>query len=437
MVLDAVAKSRSQASTSTTSESALLRALEKLKATAGSETVHHSSDSIVTSETDDSEDEYQPGQKESEQDHADETTLVTLKNAHRVTQRAMLTMEREGKQRHADEQVGFIIIKRDNNKPDAYGASSETYGPLPWPGVAEAYNKKYDMSVGPAAMEKRARQHRPAWLAKHPGYPLKIMYAKKPKAQAVRRSKVAALHAQAPCVQAYTNNQKVRGPNEVSHADRPQMRVDKVEGSISNERIAGWMPPDAIRNRADVHNYIDDLMSAHVEKVVLEVYEAHDSPSEVVIGDLGYLGSSSVVLQQLMDVDNETTVQVECSSIEVVQWYVQCSSAGYLTKAPADSHRGNGSPMDLYCLAAQLQDDHVCGLILAWWRTLAEKNAEMDLSVENMNLLFETTCYEDPARGFWVGIAHTAGIAPELVNMGVCNAELIAAIQSREPKVSD
>ena len=419
MVLDAVAKSRSQASTSTTSESALLRALEKLKATAGSETVHHSSDSIVTSETDDSEDEYQPGQKESEQDHADETTLVTLKNAHRVTQRAMLTMEREGKQRHADEQVGFIIIKRDNNKPDAYGASSETYGPLPWPGVAEAYNKKYDMSVGPAAMEKRARQHRPAWLAKHPGYPLKIMYAKKPKAQAVRRSKVAALHAQAPYVQAYTNNQKVRGPNEVSHADRPQMRVDKVEGSISNERIAGWMPPDAIRNRADVHNYIDDLMSAHVEKVVLEVYEAHDSPSEVVIGDLGYLGSSSVVLQQLMDVDNETTVQVECSSIEVVQWYVQCSSAGCLTKAPADSHRGNGSLMDLYCLAAQLQDDHVCGLILARWRTLAEKNAEMDLSVENMNLLVETTCYEDPARRFWVGIAHTAGIAPELVNMGV------------------
>jgi len=419
MVLDAVAKSRSQASTSTTSESALLRALEKLKATAGSETVHHSSDSIVTSETDDSEDEYQPGQKESEQDHADETTLVTLKNAHRVTQRAMLTMEREGKQRHADEQVGFIIIKRDNNKPDAYGASSETYGPLPWPGVAEAYNKKYDMSVGPAAMEKRARQHRPAWLAKHPGYPLKIMYAKKPKAQAVRRSKVAALHAQAPCVQAYTNNQKVRGPNEVSHADRPQMRVDKVEGSISNERIAGWMPPDAIRNRADVHNYIDDLMSAHVEKVVLEVYDAHDSPSEVVIGDLGYLGSSSVVLQQSMDADNETTVQVECSSIEVVQWYVQCSSAGCLTKAPADSHRGNGSLMDLYCLAAQLQDDHVCGLILARWRTLAEKNAEMDLSVENMNLLVETTCYEDPARRFWVGIAHTAGIAPELVNMGV------------------
>ncbi|KAI4922502.1 hypothetical protein J4E90_000933 [Alternaria incomplexa] len=409
MVLDAVA----------TSESALLRALEMLKATAGPGTVHHPSDSIVTGETDDSVDEYQPGQKESEQDHADETTLVTLKNAHRVTQRAMLTMEREGKQRHADEQVGFIIIKRDNNKPDAYGESSETYGPLPWPGVAEAYNKKYDMSVGPAAMEKRARQHRPAWLAKHPGYPLKIMYAKKPKTQAIRRSKVAALHAQAPCVQAYTSNQK--------------MRVDKREGSISNERIAGWMPPDAIRNRADVHNYIDDLMSAHVERVVLEVHDAHDSPSEVVIGDLEYLGSSSVVLQQLMAADSETTVQVDCSSLEVVQWYVQCSSAGCLTKAPVDLHHGNGSLMDLYCLAAQLQDDDVCGLILTLWRSLAEKNVEMDLSVESMNLLFETTRYEDPARGFWVDIAHRAKIAPELIKMGGCNAELIAAIQSKGP----
>ncbi|KAI4959850.1 hypothetical protein J4E86_003575 [Alternaria arbusti] len=418
MVLDAVA----------TSESALLRALEMLKATAGPGTVHHPSDSIVTGETDDSVDEYQPGQKESEQDHADETTLVTLKNAHRVTQRAMLTMEREGKQRHADEQVGFIIIKRDNNKPDAYGESSETYGPLPWPGVAEAYNKKYDMSVGPAAMEKRARQHRPAWLAKHPGYPLKIMYAKKPKTQAIRRSKVAALHAQAPCVQAYTSNQKVRGPTEVSHADRPQMRVDKREGSVSNERIAGWMPPDAIRNRADVHNYIDDLMSAHVERVVLEVHDAHDSPSEVVIGDLEYLGSSSVVLQQLMAADSETTVQVDCSSLEVVQ-----CSAGCLTKAPVDLHHGNGSLMDLYCLAAQLQDDDVCGLILTLWRSLAEKNVEMDLSVESMNLLFETTRYEDPARGFWVDIAHRAKIAPELIKMGGCNAELIAAIQSKGP----
>ncbi|KAI4624182.1 uncharacterized protein J4E87_005681 [Alternaria ethzedia] len=297
MALDAVA----------TSESALLRALERLKATAGPGTVHHSSDSLITGDTDDSEDEYQPGQKESEQDQADKTTSVTLKDNNRVTQRAMLTTEREGKQRHADEQVGFIIIKRDNNKPDAYGESSETYGPLPWPGVAEAYNKKYDMSVGPAAMEKRARQHRPAWLAKHPGYPLKIMYAKKPKTQAIRRSKVAALHAQAPCVQAYTSNQKIR--------------MDKGEGSISNERIAGWMPPDAIRNRADVHNYIDDLMSAHVEKVVLEVHDAHDSPSEVVIGGLEDLGSSSVVLQQLMAADSETTVQVECSSLEVVQCF--------------------------------------------------------------------------------------------------------------------
>ncbi|KAI4955217.1 hypothetical protein J4E91_001075 [Alternaria rosae] len=424
MVLDAVVTSRSdQASTSITSDSALLHAMKKLKATTGPGTVNHSSDSTVIGETDDSEDKYQPGQKESEQDHEDGTTLFTLKNAHRVTQRAILTMEREVKQRHADEQVGFIIIKRDNNKPDAYGASSETYGPLPWPGVAEAYNKKYEMSVGPAAMEKRARQHRLAWLSKHPTYPLKIVYAKKPKAQPVRRSKVNALHAQVPCVQANTDKQRIRGPNEISHADRPQMRADKTEGSISNERIAGWMPPDAIRNRVDVHHYIDDLMSAHVEMVVLEVYNAHDSPSEVVISDLECRGSSSVVLQQLMDADNETTVQVECSSLEVVQWYIQCSSAGRLTKAPADFHRGNSSLMHLYCFAAQLRDNHVCGLVLALWRSLSEKNAEMDLSVDNMNLLFETTHYEDPARQFWVDFAHRAKLAPELVKMGGCNPE--------------
>ena len=48
MALDAVA----------TSESALLRALERLKATAGPGTVHHSSDSLITGDTDDSEDEH-------------------------------------------------------------------------------------------------------------------------------------------------------------------------------------------------------------------------------------------------------------------------------------------------------------------------------------------------------------------------------------------
>lgn len=434
MVLDAVATSRSdQTSTSPTSDCALSRAMEKLKATAGTRTVRHSSESLGTDQADDSEDEYRPDHKESEQYHEDATTLVTLKNAHRITQRAVLTMEREVKQCHADEQVGFIIIKRDNNKPDAYGASSETYGPLPWPRVAEAYNKKYEMSVGPAAMEKRARQHRLAWLSKHPTYPLKIVYAKRPKAQPVRRSKVNALHAQVPCVQANTDKQRIRGPNEISHADRPQMRADKTEGSISNERIAGWMPPDAIRNRADVHHYIDDLMSANVGMVVVEVYNAHDSLSEVVIGDLKCPGSSSVVLQQLMDADNETTVHVECSSLEIVQWYVQCSSAGCLTKAPADFHRGKSSLIHLYCFAAQLQDDHVCGLVLAMWRSLAKKNAEMDLSVDNMNLLFETIHYEDPARQFWIDFAHRAKLAPELVKMSGCDTEFTAAIQSKNP----
>jgi aldehyde:ferredoxin oxidoreductase len=68
---------------------------------------------------------------------------------------------------------------RDNNKPNAYGKCSITHAPLSWSAVARAYNEKYGVSVTPAAMEKRARQHRTDWMEKHPTYPVKIVYAHK------------------------------------------------------------------------------------------------------------------------------------------------------------------------------------------------------------------------------------------------------------------
>jgi hypothetical protein len=128
---------------------------------------------------DDSADEYQPDDYEEEHDHEDAMMIDAPESTHIGAPHTIAHMDREAKQYRSDEQVGFIILTRDNNKPDAYGTVSETHGPLPWPGVAKAYNEKYKLCVGPAAMEKRARQHRGAWMVKHPTYPTSIVYTKK------------------------------------------------------------------------------------------------------------------------------------------------------------------------------------------------------------------------------------------------------------------
>jgi hypothetical protein len=432
MALAAAATSREeQTSTTATPDSVPSRATKNLEAAAGTRTVGQSSDSVVADRADDSGDEYQPGDQEVEGDHEDENSLDTPEDAHRITHRAMLMMSREEKQRHADDQVGFIILKRDNNQPDPFGALSETYGPLPWPGVAKAYNERYNAAVGAAAMEKRARQHRVAWVSRHPTYPVQIVYSKKPKAQPVRRAKNAATQAPANCLKDDVNKQEVRPLNVVSPVDEVQTCTEPTE--VSNSRIGGWVPPDAIRNQADLNNYIDHYAAVENEKVVLELYDTHGSPSETIIADREGLISSSVVLQKLMESNERTEVELQCSSLELVKWYVQCVASEKLTEAPKCSSRESISLMELYCFATQFQDDHVRGLILARWRCLAEKDAEMGVSVEDLTLLFESTGSEDEARNFWIKITRKAELGHKLVEMGACNSELIAATQSEVP----
>lgn len=160
---------------------------DDLEATERAALTHHSSISHATDTVDDSADEYQPDDYEEEHDHEDAMMIDAPESTHIGAPHTIAHMDREAKQYRSDEQVGFIILTRDNNKPDAYGTVSETHGPLPWPGVAKAYNEKYKLCVGPAAMEKRARQHRGAWMVKHPTYPTSIVYTKKTKTSQGRR----------------------------------------------------------------------------------------------------------------------------------------------------------------------------------------------------------------------------------------------------------
>jgi hypothetical protein len=407
---------------------ALSRAMKQLKATGHAAPAHHSGSSVVVDVADDSSDEYQPDDCENERDH-DVNVKETQKAVHNSTPRAMVFEDKETKQRRLDEQVEFIILTRDNNKPDAYGAASETYGPLPWPGVVKAYNKKYGLDVGAPAMEKRARQHRGIWLANHPTYPTRIVYAKKPKISQVRRSGVLAVKPQDRCVQNGAQKEQVHRTGGAFGADELQKHPQSVEAHNSNDRIGGWVPPDSIRNQADLNVYLDQLRSAQIGKFVMELFDEQNVSLGAVVSDHADLVRSSAVFQRLMDGNNEIQVQLHCSSVAIVQSYADFIASKGLTELPTHLLHDCSSLMKLYCFAAQLEDDYIRELVLALWRRYPESDAEVNLDLDDLNLLFESTRGEDPARNFWAATVHTAGWSDRLIEMVECNVELIAEIQ--------
>ncbi|KAF1947392.1 hypothetical protein EJ02DRAFT_461591 [Clathrospora elynae] len=225
------------------SDTTMSWATKKLKAASGAVSVHRKSDTEVENSSyaaDDSADTYQLCGDEFEH-----RVLDTKTDAWRSVQQVLPVASRGEKQRLLEDQVGFVIIARDNNQPDPYGAQSTTHGPLPWPAVAELYNQKYKVTITPAAMEKRARQHRPAWLGKHPSYPNKILYA----------TKVKILKSYHP--QGITEKTRFRDPNATP--DKMQARGGRVKKYMTNARIGGWLPPDEVRSNADINNYISHL----------------------------------------------------------------------------------------------------------------------------------------------------------------------------------
>ncbi|KAG9192310.1 hypothetical protein G6011_11044 [Alternaria panax] len=380
----------------------------------------------------DSVDEHKPDDHEDQYDRERAMMADTPKTTHIGAPHTMAHMDKEAKQRRSDEQVGFIILARDNNKPDAYGTMSDTYGPLPWPGVAKGYNEKYQLCVGPAAMEKRARQHRDAWVARHPTYPISILYTKKPKLSQGRRPDALVVNPRGYRVQSNASNEQVRRTEGVG-ADELQA---PAKPHVSSDRVGGWVPPDFIRNQADVLNrYLDQIRSAEIEKFAMEVFDAQNVSLGAVVTTRGDL-ESSAVFQQLMNGGNGFQVRLHCSAIAVVQWYVHCLSSGGLAELPAHLLCDDSSLMNLYCFAAQLEDDWIRELILVLWRRFAELNAEVNLGLEDLNLLFESTHSEDPARNFWATTVCTVGLAAQVVEMGECNVDLIAEIQEVAARAS-
>jgi hypothetical protein len=183
------------------------------------------------------------------------------------------------KQRLLDEQVSFIILTRDNNKPSPYGATSTETRPLSWPAVSKLYNAKFGMNVGSAAMEKRARKHRGAWMAARPSYPRHIVYAQNVRAAVPGEM----IEVQKPAVPRETKVPKLTVPREmkavrhiaemISHQDDsdendesdaevtepiPEVLESDIglESTYRSLHVGGWVPPDTVRRAADINNYI-------------------------------------------------------------------------------------------------------------------------------------------------------------------------------------
>lgn len=317
-----------------------------------------------------------------------------------ITHRAMTSAQKYAKQQHLEEQVHFIIITRDNNKPNAYGTASTAHGPLTWAAVAKAYNEKYNVSVTAAAMEKRVRQHRALWLSNHPNYPTTIVYAKKDKC------------LQTPC------------PDTSARERRDRSTHDLLDKRDANEHVAGWLPPDDIRNQSDMRSYIERGTAINTGVVTIQILNGHGEPVDAISIDCHIFQKSACLLGRLRSSELTLEVQLNGSAVAAIQCYVVCASSHDLPPSPNQEIANEVSLIQLYCLAAQLEDDHVKGLVLDRWRMLADQAEEVELELDELDLLFDCTEDGDAARTFWVEAVCAAGLSEGLLTRKKCGIAL-------------
>ena len=299
----------------------------------------------------------------------------------------MSSAERETRQRTSDSQIAFIIQTRDNYKPAPNGTKSTTDGPLTWPKVARAYEKKFGVATSVRAMEGRVRRGRNAWLAKNPEHPVKIEYS-----------------------------HKVKG-------FRSPVR--------EYPRIAGWQAPNLVRDAA-----CPDGAEGSVEPEENDPY----TTIEVVDADYGHVCAIRVEVANLRrtsdvyrrELRNYTRmeIQLQCSTEVAVKAYLRCIALPY-PATPDDlacMDLDLTTLFELYGVAAQLEDAYVRDMVLTHWQTLAETDVEMEFDERDLSGLFHSTQPDDPARAFWVDLVYAVGLAEHIVLVEDCHSTLVAML---------
>ncbi|KAF1914763.1 hypothetical protein BDU57DRAFT_501422 [Ampelomyces quisqualis] len=369
---------------------------------------------------------FQHEASDSSSSHEDDEEIIdtpnTCSEAHHAgsSYLAPRTTHVHDKQNLADEQISFIIFTRDNNKPDPYGQQSSTNRPLPWPAVAQAYNKVFRANqhpIGSAAMEKRARTHREAWMAARPDYPRKIIYSKKdaaPKSKMLRQEKA-------------------------EQAERIAITEEADTTQDRSTRVAGWVPPDYIRNH-DLYDQADEPDEA--EYSTIEVCNECDSSLSVIRVSTRDLVRSSGLAARLwnnaLDV-HHVRIGLPGASKLAVQKYAACISPGFtelrdvcaqcVDQSSTQYAWDFGALASLYNAATVLEDPHVRQLVWIQWQDFIDSGVELELDLDALNSLFNTTKPGDPARSFWATALFSAGLYDEAIHAGIFHHDLSTMLE--------
>ncbi|KAL5116080.1 hypothetical protein ACEQ8H_005976 [Pleosporales sp. CAS-2024a] len=355
----------------------------------------------------------------------------------------------------AEKQISFIIMTRDNNKPDAYGHHSTTHAPCTWPAVAAAYNAKFragQPAVGSAAMEKRARKHRESWMAARPKYPRIIVYAPKAavhkgKGNASRETKEAEQVARR-----LKQGDKVGIlEQEVITEQDEECRVNKWEMMFGLERctrVAGWVPPNAVRNQGMYVPTFSSLAPRTLgvnEQAYFDVVDFQENKLGVVRVRMRDIVETSAFVAEERKRDAHIRMKLQAPSLDAVQRYVKCISPIKSSALSDVEHQGwrNAASdvgprpvdwefaalVDLYNVATVLMDSHVRQLVMSRWREMEQQNLEVELDAQALRSLYSNTQPDDAARIFWTRALCAGGVADGIAHAGELGAGMAHLLQ--------
>jgi hypothetical protein len=393
-----------------------LPVVKKAKANAGAAFAAQAM--AIFDNADESPDEYEPEQVE---EVDDDVPGSPQQRRHKAKPVAAL----DEKQRLLDEQVAFIILTRDNNLPNPYGLQSTAAGTLSWPKVADAYNEKFLVNVGSAAMEKRARQHREAWMAARPDYPRAIVYTQKVKAEKVKTAKPKVAREQPHVTDHAMEAPKVglgKYDKAAAHSKPDVIDFDAEDADMS--LIGGWLPPDEFSNMTVTRTPVSG--DEQQEWMVIEVENTDETPLGEVHVRVQDIGRSSKCIAAELKYETDLRYKLVCPSKSAVDRYVQCVSTAKLTTLP---DWDTVSLIGIYAIAAQMEDEWVKGLILRRWQEMFQRNVELNLGSEDLNNIFHSTEPKDPAREFWVKALYDGGMAEEVAGLANCHTTLKAWLE--------
>jgi hypothetical protein len=366
----------------------------------------------------------------------------------------LAAVSRKAKQDLLDEQVSFVIVTRDNNKPDPYGRESSESGPLSWPAVAHAYNKMFRVGqqpIGSAAMEKRARKHREAWMAERPDYPRTIIYAEKAPVIKVKPQRRSEEQPPGQPILS-TNNKQAKGSNRTTVPTAPAKELRSTrEARIGNKssrlterssRVSGWVPPDEVRNYDSSHTIEREEPArepSEHETTAIEVYDAyHNHLGGVHISTRDTVNSSALIARHRKtkaSICINLQAPLQAPSITAVGWYAACISPTHVRALPEldilqqqASHDTETTPMgtaydfaalvDLYNVATVMEDSHVRWLVMVRWQNMLRTDTEIELDASTLERLFANTDPGDQAQTLWATELYSAGLAEEIIRAG-------------------